>query len=452
MARLFGTDGIRGKANEYPLTPEMIVQIGRSIAMVFGNRPDAHIVVGADTRISGDMVVSAINSGVCSCGVNVLHAGIIPTPAIAYLTARSDLAVAGIVISASHNPYADNGIKVFDGNGYKLSDQIESDIENRIMTDDTDNLAQPDREIGRIIQLSDAEDRYLGFLRQCGSGNPDMSHLNIVIDCANGATYRTAPALFSSLGIDATVMFTDPDGLNINTDCGSEHTDDLAKMVTRMGADIGLAFDGDGDRLAVVDETGRKLTGDQVLAICAADLKIQNRLTNNLIVNTVMSNIGLTTALNRLGIDHETADVGDRRVMEKMKATGAILGGEDSGHIIFMDQHSTGDGLLSALRLMAAVVRQKKPLSELAGIMAVAPQTLVNVTVSSKPDLNTLAPLQKVISQVEAKLGAQGRVLVRYSGTQPMCRVMVEGPNPEMTDQYCHQIAEVVLKTIGKAS
>ncbi len=452
MARLFGTDGIRGKANEYPLTPEMVVQIGQSIATTFGERPDAHIVIGADTRVSGDMVVTAIISGICSCGVNVLNAGIIPTPAIAYLTAHTDSAVAGIVISASHNPYFDNGIKVFDGNGFKLSDEIEADIERRIMDDGQDGLAQPEREIGRMVQFSDAEDRYLGFLRQCLPGNRDMSQLKMVIDCANGATYRVAPALFSSLGINVTALFIDPDGKNINADCGSEHTHALAEKVVETKADIGLAFDGDGDRLAVVDETGRALTGDQVLAVCANDLKSRGRLKNNRVVNTVMSNIGLATALNRLDIGYETADVGDRRVMEKMRATGAILGGEDSGHIIFMDRHSTGDGLLSALRLLEAMARQGKPLSELAGIMTVAPQTLVNVPVSSKPDLNTLAPLKQVISYVESELGSQGRVLVRYSGTQPMCRVMVEGPSMEITEQYCQKIAEVVSETIGDAS
>ncbi|RTZ98296.1 MAG: phosphoglucosamine mutase [Deltaproteobacteria bacterium] len=450
MAKLFGTDGIRGKANTYPLTPEMIVRIGQSIAGTFGDRPDAHIIVGADTRVSGDMIASAISSGICSCGINVLHAGIIPTPAVAWLTAQTPSAVAGIVISASHNPYFDNGIKVFDSHGFKLTDQIEADIENRILDGGADqNRSQANREIGHVIQLSDAEKRYLGFLRRCWAGKPAVSGLKLVIDCANGATCRVAPALFSSLKIDVTALFTDPDGRNINSDCGSEHTGILARKVIEAGADVGLAFDGDGDRLAVVDETGRRLTGDQVLAICADDLKTEGRLVNNRVVNTVMSNIGLAAALTRLGIDHETADVGDRRVMEKMKATGAILGGEDSGHIIFLDQHSTGDGLLSALRLMAAMIRQKKPLSELAGIMTVAPQILVNVSVSSKPDLNTLAPLQQAISQVESELGSQGRVLVRYSGTQPMCRVMVEGPDSEITEKYCHQIADVVSRTIG---
>ena len=450
MGRIFGTDGIRGKANHYPLTPEMIIRIGRSVATVFGNQPRAHILIGADTRASGDMIVSAINSGICSCGVNVLHAGIIPTPGIAYLSSNTDTAVAGIVISASHNPYFDNGIKVFDGNGYKLSDQIEAEIESGILDEGSDKATKSNQEIGRIIQLPDAENQYLDFLRRCWPKKHDLGGLKLVIDCANGATYRVAQTLFSLLGADVTALFVHPDGKNINDDCGSEHTRVLAQKVRETGADLGVAFDGDGDRLAVVDETGHVLTGDQSLAICANNLKSQGQLRNNLVVNTIMSNIGLPTALDQMGIDHETAHVGDRRVMEKMRANGAVLGGEDSGHIIFLDRHTTGDGLLSALRLMEAMVTQKKPLSKLSHIMTVAPQSLINVSVGSKPDLNKVAPIQQIISQVNSDLNGQGRVLVRYSGTQPMCRVMVEGPTSELTEQYCRKIADVISNTIGK--
>jgi len=451
MGRIFGTDGIRGKANHYPLTPEMIIRIGRSVATVFGDRPGAHILIGADTRVSGDMIVSAIKSGICSCGVNVLNAGILPTPGIAYLTANTEIAVAGIVISASHNPYFDNGIKVFDGNGYKLSDRVEAEIESCIPDEGLDN-AISNQEIGRIIQLSDAEDRYLDFLRQCWPKKHDLGGLKLVIDCANGATYRIAPILFESLGAEVTSLFIHPDGKNINADCGSEHTRTLAQKVVETGADLGVAFDGDGDRLALVDETGHSLTGDQVLASLANHLKSQGQLRNNLVVNTVMSNLGLTMALDRMGIGHETADVGDRRVMEKMRANGAVLGGEDSGHIIFLDQHTTGDGLLSALRLMEVMVTQKKPLSKLSHIMTVAPQALINVSVSSKPDLDEVEPIKKIILQVKSDLNGQGRVLVRYSGTQPMCRVMVEGPNSEITERYCRKIADVVSNTIGGTS
>ena len=452
MGRIFGTDGIRGKANHYPLTPKMIIRIGRSVATVFGNQPRAHILIGADTRASGDMIVSAINSGICSCGVNVLHAGIIPTPGIAYLSSNTDTAVAGIVISASHNPYFDNGIKVFDGNGYKLSDQIEAKIESGILDEGSDKTAKPNQEIGRIIQLPDAEDQYLDFLCQCWPKKHELDGLKLVIDCANGATYQIAPVLFESLGADVTSLFIHPDGKNINAQYGSEHTRVLAQKVRETGADLGVAFDGDGDRLAAVDETGHVLTGDQILAICANYLKSQGQLRNNMVVSTIMSNIGLTMALDRMGIDHETTDVGDRRVMEKMRATGAVLGGEDSGHIIFLDQHTTGDGLLSALRLMEVMVRQVKPLSKLSRIMTVAPQALINVAVNSKPDLNEVAPIQQIISQAKSDLNGQGRVLVRYSGTQPLCRVMVEGPTSELTERYCRKIADVVSNTIGGTS
>ena len=452
MGKIFGTDGIRGKANHYPLTPEMIIRIGRSIATVFGDRPGVHILIGADTRASGDMIISAINSGICSCGINVLHAGIIPTPAIAYLTAHTDTAVAGIVISASHNPYFDNGIKVFDGNGYKLSDRIEAEIESGILDEGSDKATKSNQEIGRIIQLPDAENQYLDFLRQYWPKKHNLDGLRLVIDCANGATYRIAPVLFESLGADVISLFIHPDGKNINAECGSEHTRTLTQKVVETGADLGVAFDGDGDRLAVVDETGHVLTGDQILAICANYLKSQGQLRNNVVVSTIMSNIGLTMALDRMGIDHETADVGDRRVMEKMRATGAVLGGEDSGHIIFLDEHTTGDGLMSALRLMEVMITQKKPLSKLSHIMTVAPQVLINVFVGSKPDLDEVEPVKKIILQVKSDLNGQGRVLVRYSGTQPMCRVMVEGPNSEITERYCRKIADVVSKTIGGTS
>jgi len=336
---------------------------------------------------------------------------------------------------------------------YRIRKSVESsaEIESCIPDEGLDN-AISNQEIGRIIQLSDAEDRYLDFLRQCWPKKHDLGGLKLVIDCANGATYRIAPILFESLGAEVTSLFIHPDGKNINADCGSEHTRTLAQKVVETGADLGVAFDGDGDRLALVDETGHSLTGDQVLASLANHLKSQGQLRNNLVVNTVMSNLGLTMALDRMGIGHETADVGDRRVMEKMRANGAVLGGEDSGHIIFLDQHTTGDGLLSALRLMEVMVTQKKPLSKLSHIMTVAPQALINVSVSSKPDLDEVEPIKKIILQVKSDLNGQGRVLVRYSGTQPMCRVMVEGPNSEITERYCRKIADVVSNTIGGTS
>ena len=448
--RLFGTDGIRGQANHYPLIPAVITRIGQAVASVLGSRKGAHIVIGTDTRISADMIESAIISGICSCGVNVLHSGMMPTPGIAYLTANTDSAVAGIVISASHNPFFDNGIKVFNGHGYKLSDRIETEIEGCITDKAHNGIASPGEKVGRIIRLPDADDRYLNFLQRCWPKNYRSSGLKLVIDCANGATYRIAPALFASLGIELTSIFIHPNGKNINTDCGSEHPSVLSKKVVEIGADLGVAFDGDGDRLVAVDEKGDVLTGDQLIAILAEDYKSQNHLSNNTVVSTVMSNIGLGLALNKIGIAHETSDVGDRRVMEKMRDCGAVLGGEDSGHIILLDHHTTGDGLLSAMRLLEVMVRKGCSLSDLAKIMTVAPQALINVTVSSKPDLATVKPIQEVIKEAETALKDQGRVLVRYSGTQPLCRVMVEGATDEITKRYCKEISDVIAKVLGE--
>lgn len=451
MGQLFGTDGIRGEANRYPLVPEVIVRIGQAIAVALGDQKEVCMVVGGDTRISSSMIVSSINSGLCSWGVDVLHAGTIPTPAVACLTA-ADTPAAGIVISASHNPYGDNGIKIFDKDGYKLSDEIEARIEEIVLNGNSKNEMRSGREIGRVIPLVDAEKRYLDFLLQSCPDQNDLKGLKLVIDCANGATSRIAPVLFESLGVEVTSLFIHPDGKNINAGCGSEHSRVVARKVKETGADLGVAFDGDGDRLVAVDETGQVLTGDQILSIFAHDLKSEGRLRNNIVISTVMSNIGLSLALNRMGIDHKVANVGDRRVMEMMRAEGAVLGGEDSGHIILLDRHTTGDGLLSALCLLDVMVRRNKPLSELTRIMTVFPQTLLNVTVSEKPDLSTLMPVQKVISEVNSDLREEGRVLVRYSGTQPMCRIMVEGPSSELTEKYCRKIAEVVLNTIGNTS
>lgn len=450
MGKLFGTDGIRGKANQYPLIPSLITRIGQAVATVLGNRKeDACIIVGTDTRISSGMIESSINSGICSCGINVLHAGVIPTPGVAYLTAQTDSAMGGVVISASHNPFFDNGIKIFGGDGYKLPDQTEAAFEQLILGEDSALFPQSSQVIGQIASMPDADTRFLTFLQSFGLKNGDLKGLKLVIDCANGATHRIAPVLFKTMGANVTTLFSDPDGKNINENCGSEHTTVLSRRVVAAGADMGVAFDGDGDRLAAVDENGRVLTGDQVIAILANDYKSQGQLQNNLVVSTIMSNIGLTLALGRLGIDHQTADVGDRRVMEKMRTAGAVLGGEDSGHIILLDRHTTGDGLLSAIRLMEVMVRARQSLSSLAEIMVVAPQALISVPVQSKPDLRLIEPIQRVIKEVGSALKDKGRVLVRYSGTQPLCRIMVEGETKKVTEMYCQKIAQVVSKTIG---
>jgi phosphoglucosamine mutase len=449
MGKLFGTDGIRGVANEYPLTAEVAVSIGRAVVSAFrSNLNHPQIIIGKDTRESGDMLEHALAAGICSEGGDALLAGTIPTPGVAYTTAATD-AAAGIVISASHNPFHDNGIKVFDGDGNKLTDDVEMEIENIVLAvqnHPTDALA---RKSGSVIQLPDASRSYMEFLKSCVAEPSIFQGMKIVMDCSNGATHRIAPELFSELGAEVTALSIQPDGKNINADCGSEHPQAVITQVKKRKADIGLAFDGDGDRLIAVDETGQVISGDRILVICARDLKSKGLLKNNTAVSTVMSNLGLRMALKDMGINHVMAQVGDRYVLEEMRASGAIIGGEDSGHMIFADCHTTGDGMLTALKLIEAMKSQSKTLSELSQIMTVFPQVLMNVDVKDKPDIESMPKVVKAIEFVENNLGEQGRVLVRYSGTQPLCRVMVEGPSKAETQRYCEHIADIIKNTIG---
>jgi phosphoglucosamine mutase len=449
MSKLFGTDGIRGVANTYPMDPQTALAVGRAVALYFdkgGGPSGAHIVIGQDTRISGDMLAQAVAAGACAAGMDIVLLGVMPTPGIARLAAASG-AAAGIVISASHNPYEDNGIKVFDGSGFKLNDASESEIENLILNGNIDRKV-PSRRIGRVKRMPNPGDQYLQFLQEAVPGL-SLEGMTIVLDCANGATHAVAPELFRRLGARVIPMFCDPDGININDQCGSQHPEQMAGVVIAQGADLGLAFDGDGDRLIVVDEAGRVLSGDQIMAICAADLQRKGLLAHNVVVGTVMSNTGFHRALRQMGIQVHATQVGDRYVMQKMLAEKAILGGEDSGHLIFRDVHTTGDGLMAALRLLDAVRSAGRPVSELAGIMTVFPQELINVDVSGKPDLKSVPAIVDAIAQAETTLGDQGRVLVRYSGTQNKCRVMVEGPTREVTRELCLKIAEVVKKELG---
>jgi phosphoglucosamine mutase len=351
------------------------------------------------------------------------------------------------VISASHNPYEDNGIKVFDGKGCKLSDDTERRLEALVM-DGHGGGRITSRAIGRVGNLPDAGGQYLDFLLDAADGL-SLDTMTLVLDCANGAAYQVAPELFRRLGAHVIPMFCAPDGTNINDGCGSQHPGHLARGVVSAGADAGLAFDGDGDRLIAVDESGKVLTGDQVLAVCARDWQRRGLLTNNAVVTTVMSNMGFHLALRQMGITVHTSRVGDRYVMEKMLAEGALLGGEDSGHMIFRDVHTTGDGLVAALRLLGAVRGAGRPLSELAAIMTVYPQELINVDVKDKPELTDVPEVAAAVARVEKALGNRGRVLLRYSGTQNLCRVMVEGPSKEQTKDFCREIADVVKKTIG---
>ncbi|MBU4101744.1 MAG: phosphoglucosamine mutase [Proteobacteria bacterium] len=449
MGKLFGTDGIRGLANEYPMTSEMAMKVGRAVAYFFGRKKGnrSKIIIGKDTRISGYMLEYALVSGVCSMGADACLAGVLPTPGIAYITASTD-ADAGIVISASHNPFYDNGIKIFNRDGFKLSDEKEAEIESILLGDEISSISRNVRMAGGVYRIDDAGQNYIDFLLSKVQEN-FCQGMRIVIDCSNGATYKVAPELFFRLGAEVETLFNDPDGKNINENCGSEDTSELRKIVLEKRADIGLAFDGDGDRLIAVDEKGNIITGDKILAICAKIMKKKDQLKNNTVVSTVMSNMGLGIALEDMGIKNIKAKVGDRYVLASMIHSGAVLGGEDSGHMIFLDHQTTGDGILTALKLLEALKDESKPLSELSKIMDVFPQVLINVEVKNKPDILSIPKINETIKAVEKNLAEKGRVLVRYSGTQPLCRVMVEGPTLKLTKKYCQEIADKVKEHIG---
>ncbi|MCK5675615.1 MAG: phosphoglucosamine mutase [Verrucomicrobia bacterium] len=453
MGKLFGTDGVRGMANEGNMTAEMVLQVGRATAYTCrehhaerGTRP--RIIIGKDTRLSGYMLENALTAGITSMGVDVLLLGPIPTPAVAFIT-QSMRADAGIVISASHNPYFDNGIKIFARTGYKLPDEMEVEIEDLVLSGRINNIRPVAQEVGKAKRIDDAMGRYIEFCKNTFPDDMTLDGMKVVLDCSNGATYKCAPLIFSELGAEVTTIHAEPDGTNINDECGSQHTQDLCAKVKDLDADVGLAFDGDGDRLIAVDESGKELTGDQIIAICTKHYKENGLLKNNLVVGTVMSNLGFHIALQELGIETVVSDVGDRYVLELMRKREAVLGGEDSGHIIFHNFHTTGDGIVSALQLLAIMRETETPLSSLAKVMEVFPQVLINLDVSEKPPIPEIGKLQAAIKEAEAELGDKGRVLIRYSGTQPLCRVMVEGPTKELTKKIADRLANVVKDAIG---
>jgi len=449
MGKLFGTDGIRGEANRYPMNSEIAFGVGQAIAHLFkkkGHR--AVVIIGKDTRISGYMLESSLEAGITSMGGNPYLVGVLPTPGIAFAT-QSMRADAGVVISASHNPFQDNGLKIFGSDGYKLTDAQEEEIEDLILNNKLNELLPSAKDMGKAARLEGVNGRYIVFVKNTFPRNLSMEGMKIVLDTANGATYRVAPDTFVELGADVEIIHKTPNGMNINDQCGSQHTERLKKTVLERGAALGLAFDGDGDRLIAVDEKGNEITGDQILIICANIMKKEGKLKNDLLVSTVMSNLGLTVACKKYGFKHHASKVGDRYVLEDMLRLGSVIGGEEAGHMIFLDHHTTGDGIIAALQLVAAMIREGKPLSELARMMDIFPQKLINVDVQRKPDINKVPRLVEAINQVEKELGGEGRVLVRYSGTQNMCRVMVEGPSDAVTEKYCQQIAAVVKSEIG---
>ena len=449
MGKLFGTDGIRGEANRYPINAEIAFGVGQAVAHLFKkNHHRARVIIGKDTRISGYMLESSLEAGITSMGGYPYLVGVLPTPGIAFIT-QSMRADAGIVISASHNPFQDNGLKIFGGDGFKLTDEEEDNIEYLILNKKLADLLPTASGMGKAARMDDVHGRYIVFLKNTFPRNLTMEGMKIVLDTSNGATYKVAPESFIELGANVEVIHNKPDGVNINTNCGSQHTDDLKKKVVSSGAAIGLAFDGDGDRLIAVDEKGNEITGDQILIICANTLKKEGKLRNDLLVSTVMSNLGLRVACKKYGFKHHASKVGDRYVLEDMLRLGAVIGGEDAGHMIFLDHHTTGDGIVAAMQLLAAMVKEGKSLSELARMMDVFPQKLINIDVKSKPDIDKIPKLMEAIKQIEKELGEKGRVLVRYSGTQNMCRVMVEGPSDTVTGKYCQQLADIVKSEIG---
>ena len=447
--KLFGTDGVRGVANEYPMTAELALELGRAIAHISNRGSYRHrIVIGKDTRVSGYMLEFAIASGVCSFGVDVTLMGPVPTPAVAFLT-RTMRADAGIMISASHNPFQDNGIKFFGADGFKLADAIEAEIESLLESGKIANIRPTALAIGKTRKMEDSRGRYVQYVKQTFDDRLSLDGLKLVVDCANGAAYRVAPQIFEELGADVVATGVTPDGKNINADCGAVHPKNLQKLVLEHDADAGIALDGDADRVIVVDEKGQVVDGDAVMAICGRDLIRKGALPQNTVVSTVMSNIGLERALEPVGGKVIRTKVGDRYVVECMRQNGFGFGGEQSGHLIFLDATSTGDGCIAGLRLLEVAVREQRPLSELARCFDRVPQHLVNVEVSKKVPLEELERTQDTIRRVEAELGSEGRVLVRYSGTENKARVMVEGPHPKKTSQFAEDIAEVLRMEIG---
>ncbi len=444
IRKLFGTDGVRGVANVYPMTAEVAMQLGRALAYVIKYGPGRHrIVVGKDTRLSGYLLEYAITAGICSMGVDVLLLGPLPTPAIAYITS-SMRADAGVVISASHNPYQDNGIKIFKGDGFKLPDEIEAHIEVLMTNQGVEETRPTATEIGQAFRIDDARGRYISFLKGTFPKELELDGLKIVVDCAHGATYRVAPEVFSELGAEIIAIGVRPNGKNINHKCGTAHPETMATLVKREKAELGIAFDGDGDRVIMVDHQGKIVDGDHILGICALDLQRRERLHRKTVVATVMSNLGLEVALKEHGIRLLRAPVGDRYVLEAMLKGGYNLGGEQSGHLVFLNHTTTGDGILTALRLLAVMVREDKPLAELAGFMETYPQVLLNIRVKEKKDLKSLPAARQAMAEAERRLGPRGRLLVRYSGTEPKLRIMAEGEDQGLIDQVAQELAQAL--------
>ena len=444
MARkYFGTDGIRGRVGEQPITAEFMLKLGWAVGQVLGSGDSGRVVVGKDTRISGYMFESALEAGLSAAGMDIRLLGPMPTPAIAYLT-RTLHANAGIVISASHNPFYDNGIKFFSGHGYKLADEVESAIEAEL---ERPMCTVDSSQLGKAERVVDAGGRYIEFCKSTIPADLSLRGMKIVVDCAHGATYQVAPSVLEELGATVIAVGVSPNGLNINKDCGSTRPDLLAATVRQEGADVGIALDGDGDRVIMVDHTGEVVDGDELLYVIARDRQQSGRMIGN-VVGTVMSNLGLEHALDRLDIHLARADVGDRYVMETLQSEGWSLGGESSGHIICLDRTTTGDGIVSALQVLAAMVQGQVSLKDLRSGMTKYPQQMINVPYNGSLDMESPA-IQSAVADVESALAGHGRVLLRPSGTEPVVRVMVEGDDSEMVERHTRELAERVSELLA---
>lgn len=444
--KLFGTDGIRGRANVHPMTPEVAMRLGMAVAAHFGR--EGKVVVGKDTRRSGYMLETALASGLCALGVDVMLTGPLPTPGVAYL-AKSMRADAGVVISASHNPFEDNGFKLFANDGFKLPDEVEAHIESLMEPGAVDDRLVHGESIGKAFRLEDAGGRYITHVKHALPQEYELDGLRVVVDCANGAAYKVAPKIFEELGADVIRIGVEPNGTNINAGVGAMHPEHLSQAVREYRADVGLALDGDADRAVVCDHRGRIVDGDVLLAIIGRDLASRKALNANLVVATVMSNIGLERSLAQVGVGLVRTPVGDRYVVEAMRERGSNLGGEQSGHIICLDHSTTGDGLVTGLKLLSVMVREGRPLAELAEVMTRYPQVSRSYAVSRKVPLAQLSKTQAAIAAVERKLADEGRVLVRYSGTEALLRVMVEGTDERMLAQVADEIGEVAIAEIA---
>ena len=446
--RYFGTDGIRGHSNVFPMTPDLAMRVGIAVGTIFRNGNHRHrVLIGKDTRLSGYMLEGALMSGLCSMGVDALLVGPMPTPGISYLV-RSMRADAGAVISASHNPYQDNGIKFFGRDGFKLPDETEAQLEGLIFDQTIDHLRPTATKVGKAFRIDDAGGRYVVFLKSIFPSHLTLEGLTIVLDCGNGAAYKVAPMVFEELGARVIRLGVSPDGKNINQGAGALHPERMCRAVVKHKAQIGIALDGDADRIIVADEKGNVIDGDAIMAICGRHLLQTRRLAKKTVVATVMSNMGLDLSMAEVGGKVVRTAVGDRYVVERMRKNGFNFGGEQSGHLIFLDHSTTGDGAVAGLSLLSVMLETGKPLSELAGVFSPVPQTLLNVAVKEKRELDELPSVLKTIRGVELKLGKDGRVLVRFSGTEAKARVLVEGPDAGRNEAYAKEIGDALVRAL----